>query len=80
MKAAAQLSTANAGPFAFTVAVGILGFLAAIFYGPVIPPLVGEWYEHENFSYGFLIPVVTAYLVFEQRSALKRESVLPNLG
>ena len=79
MKAAAEVSTTDTAPVAFTIGVGVLVLLAAIFYAPVIPPLVREWYEHENFSYGFLIPVIAAYLVFEQRSVLKRQAVLPEL-
>jgi EpsI family protein len=79
MKAAAEVSTTDTVPFAFSIGVGVLVLLAATFYAPVLPPLVREWYEHENFSYGFLIPVIAAYLVFEQRSVLKRQAVLPEV-
>lgn len=44
--------------------------LVLLVYREVLPPLVMEWYEHENFSYGFLIPLIFAYLVWDKRSAL----------
>jgi EpsI family protein len=46
------------------------------FYYSVIRSLVQEWYEHENFSYGFLIPFIVLYLVWERRAVLKN-SVSP---
>ena len=49
-----------------------------VFYGPIVPPLVKEWYEHENFSYGFLIPVIFLYLLWEEREAFKDHSTGPS--
>ena len=51
--------------------VAMLVALCLVFYGPIVPPLVKEWYEHENFSYGFLIPLIFLYLLWEQRDAFK---------
>ena len=31
------------------------------------PTLVQEWYEYENFSYGFLIRFIFLYVAFKQR-------------
>ena len=53
----------------------IIAVLVIAAYHEVLPPLVREWYEHENFSYGFLIPVVATYLVWDNRSAFK--SIVP---
>jgi EpsI family protein len=59
------------------VAGGVLGFLAVLFHASIVRPLVIEWYEHENFSYGFLIPFVFAYLVLQRCHALQREKIAP---
>jgi EpsI family protein len=59
------------------VAVSVLGLLAILFHASIMRPLVAEWYEHENFSYGFLIPVVFAYLVLQRCHALQREKIAP---
>jgi EpsI family protein len=39
--------------------------------------LVVEWYEHENFSYGFLIPFIFGYLVFQRRDQLLQQRMAP---
>ena len=46
-----------------------------VFYGPIFPSLIKEWYEHENFSYGFLIPLIFLYLIWEERNALINNTV-----
>jgi EpsI family protein len=52
--------------------------LCLAFYGPVVPPLVKEWYEHENFSYGFLIPFIFLYLLWEERKIFKDPLIGPS--
>jgi EpsI family protein len=62
------------------LSAGLLGVLAVLFYAPVARPLVTEWYEHENFSYGFLIPFVFAYLVVQRCHVLRQEKIAPAIG
>ena len=57
---------------------GIMVMLCAAFYGPMFPPLVKEWYEHENFSYGFLIPLIFLYLLWEEREVFKDPLIGPS--
>src|SRR5713226_7509808 len=52
--------------------------LCCVFYARIFPPLIREWYEHENFSYGFLIPFIFLYLVWEEREAFKDHSIGPS--
>ena len=54
-----------------TLQVILVVVLVVVAYRDVLPPLVLEWYEHENFSYGFLIPVIFGYLVWDGRDAVK---------
>jgi EpsI family protein len=49
----------------------IVAVLVIVAYREILPALVLEWYEHENFSYGFLIPVIFGYLVWDKRDAIK---------
>jgi len=51
---------------------GVIVMLYALFYGPLVPGLVKEWYEHQNFSYGFLIPVIFIYLVWQEREIFQQ--------
>jgi EpsI family protein len=40
-------------------------------FGKVFPSLVSDWYTHSSLSYGFLVPFVSAYLVWQKRSQLR---------
>lgn len=51
-----------------TAALLVCLFLLA-YWGP-LTSLVGEWYTDEDYSYGFLIPVITLYLIWERRREL----------
>lgn len=53
-------------------------FLYLLIYAPLLPELVQDWYEHENFSYGFLIPFIFLYLLWQQREALRNLPVNAN--
>lgn len=50
-------------------ALGLLVILAA--FGSVISQLVDRWATQEEYSHGFLIPVVSAWLLWARRDALK---------
>jgi EpsI family protein len=52
--------------------------LFALFYGRVVAELVADWYRYETFSYGFLVPFIAAYLVWQSRDRLKLISPKPS--
>ncbi len=79
MNPTAQIRSLAGVSYSLLIQVGTLGALAIFFYAPVMRPLVVEWYEHENFSYGFLIPFIFGYLVLQRRSELLRLRVVPVL-
>src|SRR5919197_1612689 len=56
-----------------------IGFLFSIFYGRLIPGLVKDWHETSTFSYGFLIPFIAVYVVWDRRLKLKSIPIRPNL-
>ena len=55
----------------------VAGLVAALFwtYWPVIPGLVSQWWNEDEYSHGFLIPIVSGYLVWTKRDALKATAV-----
>jgi EpsI family protein len=71
VKAEVQTNAMAARGIIATLQVVIVAVLVVVAYRDVLPFLVLEWYEHENFSYGFLIPVIFGYLVWDGRDALK---------
>ncbi|MGH7846335.1 MAG: exosortase C-terminal domain/associated protein EpsI [Candidatus Binatia bacterium] len=56
----------------------VLSCLYLLVYSPLFPGLAREWYEHPSFSYGFLIPLIALYLVWERREVLRALPVEPN--
>jgi len=43
-------------------------------YFPVLQDLVTQWSTDPNYSHGFIVPIISAYLVWERREALERTS------
>lgn len=50
--------------------VGLAGCLILALYAPVVPGLVADWWTHAEYSHGFAIPFVSAYLAWGRRRAL----------
>lgn len=59
--------------------ISILANLVAWLYHPVFVHLVRQWWDDENYSHGFLIPLVSAYFVWERRERLRKLAVTPSL-
>ncbi len=51
-------------------ALGALLVAFAVAYGSVVASLVGAWWSNTMYSYGLLIPFISAYLVWVDRAAL----------
>jgi exosortase len=47
--------------------VGVLTLL----YAPVLKLLVFQWYNDADYSHGFLVPVLSAYLIWQRRDKLR---------
>ncbi|MBI5446810.1 MAG: VPLPA-CTERM-specific exosortase XrtD, partial [Deltaproteobacteria bacterium] len=47
-----------------------LAVAAALLYLPVLTGMVREWYSNEDYSHGFLIPIISAYLLWQRRKEL----------
>lgn len=53
-----------------------LGALALLYMEPVVS-MVGEWYTDENYSHGFLIPLISGYLLWQRKDELAKARVSP---
>lgn len=65
------MTTVSADKRVFTIYHWIAFGLFALLYLPVLIGLVGEWYTDDNYSHGFLIPLVTGWLLWKKRKKLK---------
>ncbi len=47
--------------------VPLLGALVLLLYSPILPGLVGQWWDNPDFSHGFLVPLFSGYVVWVTR-------------
>lgn len=60
------------GQFAVQAAgLVILGLLLAAVYWKILRALGTQWWDDANYSHGFLVPVFSLYLIWQQRAALR---------
>jgi len=58
--------------------------IAASLYWTVVPKLVHDWWDDPNFSHGFLVPLFSAWLIWERRAELRafasKGTLLPGIS
>ena len=65
-----QTGSATSGPSRLT-AVTILAYAALmLIYLPTLYDLMGDWYRDDNYSHGFLVPLVSAVVLWKKRNKL----------
>lgn len=59
---------------------GVLLLLVAL-YWEIVPSMVGQWQQDENYSHGFLVPLIAGYFFWQRWPELREKLVKPaNLG
>jgi len=53
----------------------ILAIVLIGIYLPALIDLVGDWYNDPNYSHGFLVPLISIYLIWRKRKEAGREKV-----
>lgn len=56
--------------------IGVVLLLTGL-YWKIIPPMVQQWYQDENYSHGFIVPLIAGYFLYTRREALKDAQVTP---
>ncbi len=59
------------------IQIGVLALLFLAAYYVPLKSMAGIWWNNEDYSYGFLIPIMSAYLLWEKRKIISRISVRP---
>lgn len=55
--------------------------LFAGLYSMIIPPMVMQWYQDPNYSHGFIVPLISAYFLYQRRQQLVSLPIEPsNIG
>jgi len=52
--------------------------LLGALYANVLPELVADWWEDANYSHGFLVPLFSAYLVWQRRDVIRATECRPS--
>lgn len=58
----------------------LIAVLIAVVYYRVLAKLVTDWWQLPDFSYGFLVPIFAAYLVWARRKTLLNTNIAPAWG
>jgi exosortase len=61
----------------FAVGATVICLLIAAVYYQVLGKLVIDWWKTPDFSHGFLVPVFSAYLIWEKRKILRNTKIAP---
>lgn len=57
---------------------GVLGIIIILMYLPVFSDLVRDWYTDDNYSHGFLIIPISAWLIWKKREVLRNIPIETN--
>jgi exosortase len=78
-------STSTPFGFASRAALASTAFVVAAFatllgllYANVLPDLVQDWWDDPNYSHGFLVPLFSAYLVYQRRASILATELRPS--
>jgi exosortase len=58
---------------------GLLICLVLFLYFPDITSMVSDWASKKEYSHGFLIPLISAYIIWTQRAALRLSPMQPDV-
>lgn len=56
----------------------VLAVLLGAIYHQILVGLVDQWWNDDNYSHGFLIPVVSGYVIWRKRKQLAKTEVKPS--
>lgn len=60
------------------IAAGLVGFLLVAIYFRIAGKLVADWYQFPDYSHGFLVPLFSAFLLWDRRDAVRRARRQPS--
>lgn len=46
-------------------------------YASIVPQMVKQWYMDDNYSHGFIVPLIAGYFIYERREDLKKIVIAP---
>ncbi|MBN2266742.1 MAG: exosortase [Candidatus Babeliaceae bacterium] len=68
----------NKKGFSWAISFGLLILLVIVAYQQILVHLYQDWINDPNYSHGLLVPLISAYFVWQKRDKLKQISVNPS--
>ncbi|MFA7059611.1 MAG: exosortase A [Pedobacter sp.] len=56
--------------------IGVVLLLSGL-YWKIFPSMVQDWYKDENYSHGFIVPLIAGYFLYTRWDELKKTPVIP---
>lgn len=53
----------------------LIALLLAFMYYPIYTLMVGEWYNDQNYSHGFIVPLISGYFLYQRLGDLKNARI-----
>jgi exosortase len=75
----AQEGPRGMGLTSVLVSIGSLVFVLAVLYWHIFLQMGTQWYVDPDYSHGFLIPLLSAYFVWERLPGLKGKAIVPSV-
>ncbi|MDD2335118.1 MAG: exosortase/archaeosortase family protein [Geobacteraceae bacterium] len=54
----------------------VIIFLVGLYY-TIVPDMVLQWYQDDNYSHGFIVPLISGWFLYNRREELKKALVQP---
>lgn len=64
----------------YRIELALTLFLLAGVYYAIVLGMGKQWYHDDNYSHGFLVPLISGYFLSQRLQELKRAAVVPNNG
>jgi len=65
-------------PIALIISATVFLLFFVLLYYKIFIGLVSDWIHDPNYSHGFLIPIITGYLIWLERDKLKKAKISPS--
>ena len=66
-----KLEILNMKPKRSWLPASALAFVFVLLYWPAINEFIYDWWHDDNYSHGFLIPVISGYFLWQKRDKIK---------
>lgn len=72
------MTEAVGAPYRLYIQVTVVLLLLLALYMPILARMTDDWMENDNYSHGFLVPLISAYLIYSLRDRIRSADIRPS--